>query len=98
MHKINLMKVAHCQQDLINHTCCIALCKTEPLLANLREDLQKIAMGNQLKRDVIVLTIFTEVQDAANVRMRDLFHHFQFIFHEIDIGLFRLQFLLGDDL
>ena len=72
------MKVAHCEQDLVNHTCCISFSETKPLLADLREDLKKIAMGNQLKRDVIVLTVFAEIQHAAHVRMRNLFHDFQF--------------------
>ena len=91
------MKVAHSEQDLVNHTCCISFCETKPLLADLREDLEKIAMGNQLKRDIIVLTIFTEVQHAAHVRMRNLFHDFQFLLHEVDIGLLLRQFLLRYD-
>ena len=48
MDQVNLVKVAHGEQDLVYQTGRVALSKADALLADLGEDLQEVAMGNQL--------------------------------------------------
>ena len=91
------MKVADREYDLIEHTSCISLRETNPLLADLGENLKQVAMGQKFKRDVIVLVILTEIQNSHNVRMRDLLHDLQLLFHKIYVSLLPRKLVLLDD-